>query len=85
MMNKDDAIALGLYNVIGKELDDSYIEELKKLSLNPEKIKEQEDLKIVYTPLHGTGNIPVKRILKEIGFKYVTLDMAGYEMGSMNK
>ena len=70
-MNKEEAVSLGLYNAIGKELDDSYIEELKKLSLNPEKIKEQEDLKIVYTPLHGTGNIPVQRILKEIGFKNV--------------
>lgn len=70
-MNKEDAVASGLYNVIGKELDDSYIAELKKLSLNPEKIKQQEDLKIVYTPLHGTGNTPVQRILKEIGFKNV--------------
>ena len=70
-MNKEEAIALGLYNVVGKDIDDSYIAELKKLSLNPEKIKEQEDLKIVYTPLHGTGNMPVKRILKEIGFKNV--------------
>ena len=69
MMNKEDAVNQGLYNVIGKKVDDSYINELKKLSLNPEKIKEQEDLKIVYTPLHGTGNIPVQRILKEIGFK----------------
>ena len=70
-MDKNEAINSGLYNVIGKEIDDSYIEELKKLSLNLEKIKEQEDLKIVYTPLHGTGNMPVKRILKEIGFKNV--------------
>ena len=70
-INKEDAIKAGLYNVIGKEIDDSYIDELKKLSLNPEKIKEQEDLKIVYTPLHGTGNMPVKRILKEIGFENV--------------
>ena len=70
-MNKEEAVKLGLYNVIGKEIDDSYIEELKKLSLNPEKIKEQENLKIVYTPLHGTGNMPVQRILKEIGFKNV--------------
>ena len=70
-MDKNEAIKSGLYNVIGKEIDDSYMEELKKLSLNPEKIKEQEDLKIVYTPLHGTGNMPVKRILKEIGFKNV--------------
>ncbi len=70
-MNKEEAIRLELYNIIGEEIDNSYIDELKKLSLNPEKIKEQEDLKIVYTPLHGTGNIPVKRILKEIGFKNV--------------
>ena len=70
-MDKKEAIEAGLYNLIGKEIDDSYMEELKKLSLNPEKIKEQEDLKIVYTPLHGTGNIPVKRILREIGFKNV--------------
>ena len=70
-MDKMDAINLGLYNVIGKEIDDSYIEELKGLILNPEKIKEQQDLKIVSTPLHGTGNMPVKRILKEIGFKNV--------------
>ena len=70
-MDKEEAIKLGLYNVIEKEIDDQYIAELKKLSLNPEKIKEQEDLKIVYTPLHGTGNMPVQRILKEIGFKNV--------------
>jgi len=70
-MDKDEAVRLGLYNAVGKDIDDSYINEIKKLSLNPEKIKEQEDLKIVYTPLHGTGNIPVQRILKEIGFKNV--------------
>ena len=70
-MEKQEAIKLGLYNTIGKEIDDSYIAELKKLSLNPDKIKEQENLKIVYTPLHGTGNIPVQKILKEIGFKNV--------------
>ena len=70
-MNKEEAVKLGLYNVIGEEIDNSYLSELKKLSLNPEKIKEQENLKIVYTPLHGTGNIPVQRILKEVGFKKV--------------
>ena len=70
-MDKNQAVEAGLYNVIGKEIDDSYINELKKLSLNPEKIKGQENLKIVYTPLHGTGNMPVQRILKEIGFKNV--------------
>ena len=70
-MNKEEAIKLGLYNIIGEDIDNSYISELKKLNLNPERIKEQENLKIVYTPLHGTGNIPVQRILKEIGFKKV--------------
>ena len=71
MMNKEEAVNKGLYNAIGKEVDDSYVNELKKLSLNPDKIKEQEDIKIVYTPLHGTGNIPVQRVLKEIGFTNV--------------
>lgn len=70
-INKDEAIEKGLYNTIGKEVDDCYIEELKKLSLNPNVIKDQKDLKIVYTPLHGTGRKPVQRILKEIGFENV--------------
>ena len=71
-MSKEDAIKLGLYNVIGKEIDDRYIEELKKLIVNQEAINEmQKDINIVYTPLHGTGNIPVQRILKEIGFENV--------------
>lgn len=60
----------GLYHIIGQEIDDKYIEELKKLVINP--IPEEcKDIKIVYTPLHGTGNIPVRRILKEIGFENV--------------
>lgn len=68
-MSREEAINQGLYNVIGKEIDAKYIETLKQLVLNPEIIKEQKDLKIVYTPLHGTGNIPVKTILKELGFE----------------
>lgn len=71
-MSKEDAIKSGLYNVIGKEIDDRYIEELKKLIVNQEAIDEmQKNIKIVYTPLHGTGNVPVQRILKEIGFENV--------------
>ena len=71
-IEKETAISKGLYNVIGKEIDDEYIEELKKLVLNKEIIKEEgKNLKIVYTPLHGTGNIPVRRILKELGFENV--------------
>lgn len=70
-INKGEAIKNGLYNTIGKEIDDCYIKELKKLCLNPDIIKKQKDLKIVYTPLHGTGKNPVQRILKEIGFENV--------------
>ena len=71
-ISEDEAIKKGLYNVVGNELDDSYIEELKKCILNPDIIKQEGDkLKIVYTPLHGAGNEMVQRILKELGFKNV--------------
>ena len=71
-MSKEEAIEKGLYNVIGKEIDDKFIAELKKLVVNQDIINEvQKDLRIVYTPLHGTGNIPARRILKEIGFENV--------------
>ena len=71
-MAKEEAVAAGLYNVIGKEIDDRYMEELKKQSIHPEIIKEMaKDIRIVYTPLHGTGNLPVRRVLKELGFEHV--------------
>lgn len=71
-MNINEATEKGLYNEIGKDVDDAYISELKKLVLNEEIIKKvQNQIKIVYTPLHGTGNLPVQRILKEIGFENV--------------
>jgi len=71
-IDKVTAIEKGLYNEIGKDVDDCYIEELKKLVLNNDVInKVQKDMKIVYTPLHGTGNLPVQRILREIGFENV--------------
>lgn len=60
-----------LYTVIGKEIDEKYMEALEKLVLNPEIIKKQKDLKIVYTPLHGTGNVPVKTILNKLGFEKI--------------
>ena len=69
--SKEETIEKGLYQEVGKEIEDSYIEEVKKQLLSEEIIKKQENLSIVYTPLHGTGNIPVQRILKEIGFKNV--------------
>lgn len=73
-MTTEEAKAAELYEVIGKEIDDKYMEALKKLVLHPEAIKQMaSSLKIVYTPLHGTGNIPVRRVLKELGFEQVTV------------
>ena len=71
-MDKDTAVEKGMYQVISSEIDDRYMEELKKQSIHPEMIREMsKDIKIVYTPLHGTGNIPVRRVLKELGFENV--------------
>ena len=71
-MDVEAAKAAGLYVVIGAALDDAYIEELKKLVIHSDSIKEMgKELKIVYSPLHGTGNIPARRVLKEIGFENV--------------
>lgn len=71
-MDKDAAVAAGLYQVIGQAVDDAYMEELKSQVLHMDAIKETaKDLKIVYTPLHGTGNIPARRVLKELGFENV--------------
>lgn len=73
-MTTEAAKEAGLYEVIGKEIDDKYMEALKKLVLHPEAIKQMaSSLKIVYTPLHGTGNVPVRRVLKELGFEQVTV------------
>ena len=71
-MDKEAAIAAGLYTVIGKEVDDAYIAELKKVIIHQDAIdKFGKDIKVVYSPLHGTGNIPARRILAEIGFPNV--------------
>lgn len=71
-MSLEEAREAGLYQVIGPEMDDKYIEALKSLVLHPEILREEaKALKIVYTPLHGTGNLPVRRILKELGFTQV--------------
>ncbi len=71
-MNKEAAMAKGLYQIIGKEVDDAYMVELKKQIIHFDVIKEMaEDIKIVYTPLCGTGNMPVTRVLSELGFKNV--------------
>ena len=71
-MKEEEAVAAGLYQVIGADIDDKYIEELKKQVIHWDSIKAVgKDLKIVYTPLHGTGNIPARRVLKELGFENV--------------
>lgn len=71
-MGLADAKAAGMYEVIGAQVDDSYIAELKKQVIHQDAIDEMgSELKIVYSPLHGTGNIPARRILKELGFKNV--------------
>jgi phosphoglucomutase len=71
-MDKDEAVKAGLYNVIGADIDDKYIAALKKQVKHQDCIDAvQKDLKIVYTPLHGTGNIPARRILRELGFENV--------------
>ena len=71
-MDKAEAEKAGLFQVIGKEVDDAYMAELKKQVIHMDAIeKEGKNLKIVYTPLHGTGNIPARRILKELGFENV--------------
>jgi len=71
-MSLDDAKAAGLYQVIGADIDDPYIAELKSLVLHQDSIDAVKDkLTIVYSPLHGTGNIPVRRVLKELGFQNV--------------
>ena len=71
-MDKQEAINAGLYQVIGAEIDDAYMAELKKQIIHPDVIQAvADDIKIVYTPLCGTGNKPVRRILSELGFKNV--------------
>jgi phosphoglucomutase len=71
-LDEKTAIEKGLLTYIGKDVDDAYIAAIKKLSVNPELAKEMgKTLKIVYTPLHGSGNIPVRRIFKEIGMENV--------------
>lgn len=74
-MDKAAAIEAGLYNVISDEVEEGYFGELRKLSIHPEIIKAMaKDIKIVYTPLHGTGLRPVQRVLKDMGFENVYIE-----------
>lgn len=71
-IDKENAIAQGLFNIVGKEMDDKYIEVIKKHVLNPEIVREQgKELKVVYTPLHGTGTRLIKRVFEELGFEHL--------------
>lgn len=71
-MDEEAAKAAGLFAVIGKEIDDAYMEALKSRVIHADAIKAMaKELKIVYSPLHGTGNIPARRVLKELGFENV--------------
>ena len=70
--DETSATAAGLYQVIGQEIDDKYIAQVKAQVVNQKAIDEMQDqITIVYTPLHGTGNIPARRVMKEIGFTHV--------------
>ena len=72
IMSREDAVKAGLYQVIGQEIDDAYMEALKSQVIHMDAIQaEGKNLKIVYSPLHGTGNIPARRVLKELGFENV--------------
>ena len=75
LMDEKEALDKGLLKIIGnKEVDDDYIAQIKTLSINPELLrKEGSKLNIVYTPLHGSGNVPVRRVLKEIGLTNVSV------------
>ena len=75
LMDEKEALKKGLLKIIGnKEVDDDYIARVKTLSINPELLRtEGSKLNIVYTPLHGSGNVPVRRLLKEIGLTNVAV------------
>ncbi len=75
LMDEQEALKSGLLKIIGnREVDDDYIAQVKTLSINPELLaREGAKLKIVYTPLHGSGNVPVRRLLKEIGLTNVSV------------
>lgn len=75
MISREEAQRSGLFRTIGPEIDDAYISEILALAINKDVIREQaSSLKIAYSPLHGTGNVPVRRILAELGFANVYVE-----------
>lgn len=74
-MDKEEAVKAGLYEIISDDVDEKYFAELRNLSIHPEIIKQMaKDIKIVYTPLHGTGLGPVQRVLRDLGFEKVYIE-----------
>ena len=71
MMDKAEAVKNGLFNVVGKEIDDAFVENIKKQAVRLEEVIKAKNMKIVYTPLHGAGNKNVRRVLAEVGFENV--------------
>ncbi len=73
-MNIEEARKKGLLNIIGEEVDKKYIDRVKDLTIRKELVdRNAQNLKIIYTPIHGAGNIPVRRVLKELGYKNLTV------------
>lgn len=71
-MTIDEAKDSGLLNIIGEEVDKSYLEKVKGLTIREELVKSHaKDLKIIYTPIHGAGNMPIRRVLRELGYENV--------------
>lgn len=74
MINEEKALEEGLLNYIGEEVDKVYIEKVKDLTIRKELVKEKaKDLKIIYTPIHGSGNMPVRRVLEELGYENLSV------------
>ena len=72
LVSKDEAINKGLLVYIGEEVDKAYIEEVKSLTIRKDLVATKaKDLKVIYTPIHGSGNMPVRRVLKELGYENV--------------
>lgn len=72
IITREEAVAAGKYEIIGADVDDAYVSQVKAQVMNQDAINQMKDeLSIVYTPLHGTGNIPARRVLKELGFTHV--------------
>ncbi|WP_196000749.1 phospho-sugar mutase [Clostridium sp. 1001271B_151109_B4] len=68
----EDALKDNILEYIGEDVDKAYLEEVKDLTIRTELVKEKaKDLKVIYTPIHGSGNMPVRRVLKELGYENV--------------